>query len=71
MRKKGGIELENSDKLSRLLTRERLARAGVQLKATADPDLTELFERVRQSTSAKKSDGPAIPLDIIRKLAGS
>jgi hypothetical protein len=72
MRKKAGIELANSDKLSRLITRERLTRAGVPLGATgSDPDLNELILRVRESTSAKKSDGPTIPLEIVRKLAGS
>jgi hypothetical protein len=57
--------------LSKALTRERLKQAGVVAppkSAQLDPDLAELFDRVRSSIKSKAASD--IPVRTIRKLAG-
>ena len=73
MRKKSVLNLHGSKDLSRLVTRERLTRAGVSTEAThpgGDPDLDALFDRVRSSVAGKAAKQMAVRPEIVRKLAG-
>jgi hypothetical protein len=72
MRKKTSVDFHGSDELSRLLTRERLHRAGVRTfaKPTADPDLDAILQRVRSSTVKTDDGAPQIRKDVVRKLVG-
>ena len=72
MRKKSTLNLRGSHELSRLLTRERLRRAGVSDSApkNADPDLEALFERVRSVKHKTEANAPSVPKDVVRKLVG-
>lgn len=73
-RKKVMVSRQGSNELSRLLARERLARAGVPdampAAEKADPDLKALFERVRSTKIKTVDNAPAIPREAVKKLAG-
>jgi hypothetical protein len=72
MKKKAAFDLVRSEELSRLLTRERLHRAGFKLQSgnTADPDLDDLVKRLRSAVKKSSPSGDTIPADLVRKLAG-
>jgi hypothetical protein len=72
MRKKDSVASVASHELSRLLTRERLRRAGVKVgnADSGDPDLDAIAQRVRSTSHKTESNTPSVPASVVRKLVG-